>query len=282
MRFTANLGASMTRSPSVAIACAAVRGTSLQPSLTGPRAVDRRYGSRHVWRHSAGRLGGSLEPGADREEQNRRDRQRKYQIIDLRLGIYTVTFTLPGFNTVARQNLELSGGGVTTVNEMRVGGIQGDADRHRRCPVVDIHTSTNREQVLSEFIRQLPASRGYGNYLAGVPGIQGTGLGTSANTSNNFFTARGGRCSEGNIQLDGMNVGSSVGGGGASGYQLRHVECLQRCKSPSPAVWRKSIAAGRRSTSFQRPAATPSAALVLRELAGEWAQGSNIDDELRS
>ena len=110
---------------------------------------------------------------------------------------------------------------MTTVNaEMRVGGIQETLTVTGDAPVVDIQTSTSREQVLSnDFVRALPASRGYGNYLAGVPGIQGTGLGASATPSNNFFTARGGRSSEGNIQIDGMNVGSSVGGGGVSGYQ---------------------------------------------------------------
>src|SRR5688572_29730737 len=49
------------------------------------------------------------------------DANGQYQIIDLRPGTYTVTFTIQGFSTVARQNLELSGAGVTTVNaEMRV------------------------------------------------------------------------------------------------------------------------------------------------------------------
>ena len=86
---------------------------------------------------------------------------------------------------------------------------------------MDVQTSTSREQVLSnEFVRSLPASRGYGNYLAGVPGIQRHRARRRAPTpSNNFFTSRGGRSSEGNIQIDGMNVGSSVGGGGVSGYQ---------------------------------------------------------------
>ena len=104
--------------------------------------------------------------------------------------------------------------------DMRVSGVEESITVTGAAPTVDLQTSVKREQVLSnDFVRALPASRGYGNYLAGVPGISGTGLGASATPSNNFFTARGGRNSEGNIQLDGMNVGSSVGGGGVSGYQ---------------------------------------------------------------
>src|SRR5713226_2368745 len=38
------------------------------------------------------------------------DGQGLYKIIDLRPGIYTVTFTLPGFSTVKRDGLELTTG----------------------------------------------------------------------------------------------------------------------------------------------------------------------------
>ena len=93
------------------------------------------------------------------------DANGQFQIIDLRPGTYDVTFTLPGFVIVARKGLELSGGGVTTVNaEMRVGGVQETITVTGESPVVDVQTSTSREQVLSnEFVRSLPASRGYGN-----------------------------------------------------------------------------------------------------------------------
>ena len=99
------------------------------------------------------------------------DANGQFQIIDLRPGTYDVTFTLPGFSTVARKGLELSGGGVTTVNaDMRVGGVQETITVTGESPVVDVQTSTSREQVLSnEFIRALPAARGYGNYLAASP-----------------------------------------------------------------------------------------------------------------
>ena len=211
------------------------------------------------------------------------DANGQYQIIDLRPGTYTVTFTLQGFTTVARQSLELSGSGVTTVNaEMRIGGIQETLTVTGDAPVVDIQTSTSREQVLSnEFVRSLPASRGYGNYLAGVPGIQGTGLGASATPSNNFFTARGGRSSEGNIQLDGMNVGSSVGGGGVSGYQY---------DMSNASEVQVTIAGGLAEVDRGGPAfnmipktgGNTFSGFYFASLAGEWAQGSNIDAELES
>src|SRR5688500_4764390 len=52
------------------------------------------------------------------------DANGQYQIIDLRPGSYTITFTLPGFATVARPGVVVTGGGVTSINaEMRVSGV---------------------------------------------------------------------------------------------------------------------------------------------------------------
>ena len=211
------------------------------------------------------------------------DSNGQFQIIDLRPGTYDVTFSLPGFSTVARKALELSGGGVTTVNaEMRVGGVQETITVTGESPVVDVQTSTSREQVLSnEFIRSLPASRGYGNYLAGVPGISGTGLSSGAATSNNFFTSRGGRSSEGNIQIDGMNVGSSVGGGGVSGYQY---------DMSNASEVQVTIAGGLAEVDRGGPAfnmipktgGNEFSGFYFGSIAGKWAQSSNIDDELRA
>ncbi|MBI4484846.1 MAG: carboxypeptidase regulatory-like domain-containing protein, partial [Acidobacteria bacterium] len=41
------------------------------------------------------------------------DDRGRYQIIDLRPGTYTVTFTLPGFSTFRREGLELTSGFTT-------------------------------------------------------------------------------------------------------------------------------------------------------------------------
>src|SRR4026208_2355749 len=47
----------------------------------------------------------------------------QYRIVDLRPGNYRLTFTLPGFNTVVRTGIELSGSGTVTANSQTfVGG----------------------------------------------------------------------------------------------------------------------------------------------------------------
>jgi hypothetical protein len=49
----------------------------------------------------------------------------QYRIVDLRPGVYTVTVSLPGFTTVKREGIELSGSFVATVNaDLRVGALE--------------------------------------------------------------------------------------------------------------------------------------------------------------
>src|SRR6267143_2319616 len=49
----------------------------------------------------------------------------QYRIVDLRPGIYSLTFSLPGFSTNLREGIELSGTFVATVNAaLRVGALE--------------------------------------------------------------------------------------------------------------------------------------------------------------
>jgi hypothetical protein len=144
----------------------------------------------------------------------------QYRLENLVPGVYTVTFSLAGFSSVRREGVEVSGAQVITISaDLRVGGVQETITVTGETPVVDVHTSTRAQKVIdNEVVSVLPASRGYGNILATVPGIQATGLNSGANPVMNFFTARGGRGNEGTIQIDGMNVGSAFNGGGVAGF----------------------------------------------------------------
>jgi carboxypeptidase family protein/TonB-dependent receptor-like protein len=211
------------------------------------------------------------------------DGNGQYQIVDLRPGTYVLKFTLQGFTTVERTAVQITGSGVTTINaDMRIGTVQETIVVTADNPLVDVQTSTRRQQVLdSEVVQALPASRGYGNYLAAVPGIQVTGLGSSAQPSQSFFSSRGGRSGEGTIQIDGMNVGSSVGGGGVSGY---------RYDMNTAAEVQVSIAGGlaevdRGGPAFNmipRTGGNKFNGTYFANWAGDWSQGSNIDARLEA
>ncbi|MGH7554400.1 MAG: carboxypeptidase-like regulatory domain-containing protein, partial [Longimicrobiales bacterium] len=103
----------------------------------------------------------------------------QYQIPNLPPGTYAITFSLQGFSTLVREGVELTGGGVTTINgELRVGTLAETITVTGETPVVDLQSSRQQTVMSGDVVRALPASRGYGNYLAALPAIQATGFNT--------------------------------------------------------------------------------------------------------
>jgi hypothetical protein len=96
----------------------------------------------------------------------------QYRIEILPPGTYAVTFALPGFSTVKRDGIVLTGSFIATVDvDMRVGAVAETITVTAESPVVDVQ-STSRQQVLDrELIDALPAGRTIAGQLALVPGV---------------------------------------------------------------------------------------------------------------
>jgi len=76
------------------------------------------------------------------------DDQGLYRLVDLRPGSYTVTFTLPGFNSFKREGLQLAAEFTATINaELRLGALEETITVTGAAPVVDVTTAA-RSQVL--------------------------------------------------------------------------------------------------------------------------------------
>ena len=148
-------------------------------------------------------------------------------------------------------------------------------------PVVDVQTARQQTVIDGDIVRALPASRSYGNYIAAIPAIQATGFGSGAATINNFFSARGGRNTEGLIQLDGMNVGAPGNGGGVSGYLYD----MSNSSEVQVAISGGLGEADRGGPAFNiipKTGGNTFSGTGFTSYAGKWGQSSNIDDYLRS
>src|SRR5713226_2224841 len=96
----------------------------------------------------------------------------QYRIVDLRPGTYVLTFTLPGFATVKRDNIELAGTQTATIPiEMRVGSIEESVNVTGESPVVDVQNARREVVMNNEIIQALPASRAAGALLNATPGL---------------------------------------------------------------------------------------------------------------
>jgi hypothetical protein len=100
------------------------------------------------------------------------DGSGQYRIEDLRPGLYTVTFTLPGFSTVKREGVQLSGTGTALVNaDMRVGALEETITVTGEAPMVDVQSTTRQRVLDQEILEALPASRSIPFVAALAPGV---------------------------------------------------------------------------------------------------------------
>ena len=101
------------------------------------------------------------------------DGSGQYRIVDLRPGTYSVTFTLPGFATVKRDGVELTGAVTATVNaEMRVGGVEETITVTGATPVVDVQGVQQQRVMNKDVIDALPTGRTTTNMAVLIPGMQ--------------------------------------------------------------------------------------------------------------
>ena len=151
------------------------------------------------------------------------DESGTYRILDLRPGVYVVTFTLPGFSTYRRDALELPAEFTATVNaELRVGSLEETITVTGESPIVDVQSAKRQQTLDSSTLQAIPTARGYGGIAVLIPNmVQSGGGATNVQLSPGMvvFGGRGGRGNEGRAQVDGINTGAATNGGGVSGYR---------------------------------------------------------------
>jgi hypothetical protein len=98
--------------------------------------------------------------------------QGEYRLVDLHAGTYSVTFTLPGFSTVVREGVELTGAFTASVNaELRIGGVEETITVSGQSPVVDVQGARQQTVITAATIESIPTARTAQNFAQLVPGV---------------------------------------------------------------------------------------------------------------
>ena len=88
------------------------------------------------------------------------DGSGQYKVDALRPGVYSVMFTLPGFNTVKRDNVELTSDFTANINgEMKVGAVEETITVSAESPVVDVQNITTRTVMTRDVLDSIPTGR---------------------------------------------------------------------------------------------------------------------------
>jgi hypothetical protein len=211
----------------------------------------------------------------------------QYRIIDLRPGAYVVTFTLPGFNTVRREGIELAGDFVATVNiEMRVGALEETITVTGEAPVVDVQSARQQQVLDRELIRDIPTSRQYYSVATLIPGVTVTNqtqdVGGSALISTPDYVIHGGRPGDGRLQIDGLSVGSARSQGANRSMYAVNVGIAQETNVTTSGGLGEAETAGIVINAVPREGGNTLRGSFYFGYANSAMQGSNFNDALRA
>jgi hypothetical protein len=149
----------------------------------------------------------------------------RYQIVDLRPGTYTVTFTLQSFSVVKREGVELSGTATTTVNaDLKVGDLQETITVTGEVPTVDTQSSVRNAVLSKDLIDALPTSRNAFSLGVLIPGMNVrngfgpvTDVGGATGPDTLALSIHGGKTEDQRLLVNGVALSTMIGGGWGGG-----------------------------------------------------------------
>jgi hypothetical protein len=149
------------------------------------------------------------------------DANGAYRIENLRPGTYTLTFTLPGFATVKRENLELQSNFTATINaELKVGAVQETVTVAGSSPVVDVQTNTKAQVLPRDVLDAVPSAhtiQSLGQLVTGVT-LTAPDVGGSQAMQQTYFTVHGLGAAQTSLLVDGMIINGLQGDGAIQTY----------------------------------------------------------------
>jgi hypothetical protein len=143
----------------------------------------------------------------------------QYQIVELRPGTYTVTFTLTGFSTLVREGIELTSGFTANVDvQLRVGALEETVVVTGAAPLVDVSNVTKNTVATREIIETIPAARSFQGLGVLIPGIVLGGqtnnviqdVGGQSGQSHMTLAIHGGRTRDQTLHIDGLSTEAST------------------------------------------------------------------------
>jgi hypothetical protein len=212
------------------------------------------------------------------------DAQGRFNIVDLRPGTYTVTFTLVGFTPVRREGIELSAAFTANVSaELRVGSLEETITVTGESPVVDTQNVIRRQVMDDEVIQSMPTSKNWstlGIMTVGVFSNQND-VGGTAGEHQNQLKAHGGSFNDRIVQLDGLMIANMACNYSCTGISTNDAS-TQELSYEFGAISAEVAGGGVRVNIIPKEGGNTFSGLAFFNFANDGLQGNNVDDELRS
>jgi hypothetical protein len=211
------------------------------------------------------------------------DGSGQYRIVDLRPGTYSVTFTLPGFASVKRENVELPATFTANIDaELRVGSLEETITVSGQTPLVDVQSATQSQVLSKELLEAVPTGRnlwGVGATLTGVS-LSAPDVGGTAGMQQTYMAVHGSDRRDNSIQVDGMIVNGIEGDGAIQNYFNQGM--FEEMSYQTSALGAEVQSSGVRLNMIPRDGSNQfKGSLFWSHTPGDW-QSNNFTDALKA
>jgi hypothetical protein len=164
-------------------------------------------------------------------------------------GTYTLTYELPGFNSLRREGIELRLGFTANINvELQVASLQETVTVTGESPVIDTSATRVQQNFKLEELQSIPNARDMWSLLAVTPAVQMTRIDVGGNRAGTQtgYTAYGFN-GQVRVLIEGINTTEGTGGAGfyfdyASLEEVFIGTSGQSAEMPNPGVQSQFIA----------------------------------------
>jgi Carboxypeptidase regulatory-like domain len=210
------------------------------------------------------------------------DGQGQYKIVDLRPGVYLVTFSLQGFTTFKREALELPSNFTATVNaDMKVGALEESVTVAGASPIVDVQTNQKTQVLSRDVLDSVPSAKtiqSLGQLIVGVT-LTSPDVGGSRAMQQAYFAVHGVGASGAIVTVDGLLTNGNMADGAVMAY---HNEAMiQEAVYQTAGGTAETITGGLTMNLVPKDGGNRFAgALKYAKSPSQW-QGNNLTDRLR-
>jgi len=149
------------------------------------------------------------------------DERGAYRFVDLRPGIYTLTFSFPGFVSQRLDGLELPTNFTATINgELKVGAAAETVTVATETPTVDLENNLKAQVLPRDVLDDVPTAhtiQALGQLVVGTQ-LSSPDVGGSQAMQQTYFTVHGAGSAQTSVLMDGMILNGLQGDGAIQSY----------------------------------------------------------------
>ena len=211
------------------------------------------------------------------------DGQGVYRVVALPPGTYSVTFTLPGFQTLRREGIELSTGFTAPANaQLQVGAVAETVIVTGASPVVDVQNTQTDNIIRQETLQALPTNQSLQAFATLTPGVVTNQFDVGGNRHERAQLTIAGRPQQ-RLLFDGVMINNL--GGNADGQYGSYSVNVQAMQEVSLGLGTMSAEHGNGGVNINyipREGGNTLSGLVDVAFGNGNTQWSNLNDEIRA